>query len=99
MVANGWQKRSRNLVNIGFAMMCPIGAVLFLLGVSQLAGYQREMVGTSLAFAAGVFICISLSDLLPEMEFHSHNKVQLTVALGLGIVIAWVMALFHPAHL
>ena len=99
MVANGWSRRSRNLVNIGFAMMCPIGAVLFLLGVSQLAGYQREIVGTALAFAAGVFICISLSDLLPEMEFHSHNRVQLTAALGLGIVIAWMMALLHPAHL
>lgn len=102
MVAGGWSRRARNLVNTGFAMMCPLGAALALLlfrGVSQFSGYQQEMVGTALAFAAGVFICISLSDLLPEMEFHSHNRVQLTVALGLGIAIAWLMTLLHPAHL
>ena len=79
-------------------MMCPLGAALFLLGVSQFSGYQRELAGTALAIAAGVFICIALSDLLPEMEFHSHNKVQLTTALGLGIVIAWAMTILHPAH-
>lgn len=96
MASSGWSGRSINLVNIGFAMMCPLGAVLMLLGVSQFSGYQQELVGTALEFAAGVFICIALSDLLPEMEFHSHNKVQLTVALGLGIGISLLMAMFHP---
>ena len=41
----------------------------------------------------------SLSDLLPEMEFHTHNKVQLTVALGLGIVLSWTLTLLEQAHL
>ncbi len=99
MVAGGWNKRSMSLVNAGFAMMCPLGAVLFLLGVSRFPGYQQEILGTSLAFAAGVFVCIALSDLLPEMEFHSHNRVQLTIALTLGIAIAWAVTLLEPAHL
>lgn len=98
MVAGGWKTRTIHLVNAGFSMMCPLGAALFLLGVQQFAGYQREILGTALAFSAGVFVCISLSDLLPEMEFHSHNKVQLTIALGLGIVLAWSLTLLEQPH-
>lgn len=99
MAASGWTRRSMMLVNAGFSMMCPLGAALFLLGVRQFAGYQQELLGTALAFSAGVFICISLSDLLPEMEFHAHNKVQLTVALGLGIILSWSLTFLEYAHL
>ena len=99
MVAGGWNKKSMTLVNAGFAMMCPLGAALFLLGISRFPGYQQEILGTSLAFAAGVFVCIALSDLLPEMEFHSHNKIRLTIALALGIITAWIVTLLEPAHL
>ena len=69
------------------------------MGVSQFSGMQRELLGTALSFAAGVFICIALSDLLPEMEFHAHNKVQLTVALGLGIALSWALTLLESGHL
>ena len=99
MAASGWTRRSMMLVNTGFSMMCPVGAALFLLGVRQFAGYQQELLGTALAFSAGVFICISLSDLLPEMEFHTHNKVQLTIALGLGIMLSWSLTFLEQAHL
>jgi len=99
MLSSHWSRRSINLVNIGFAMMCPLGAVLVLMGISQFSGLQREFLGTALSFAAGVFICIALSDLLPEMEFHAHNKVQLTIALGLGITLSWALALMESGHL
>lgn len=99
MDSGGWSSRSINFVNAGFALMCPLGAALFLMGVSQFSGYQREILGTALAFAAGVFICIALSDLLPEMEFHAHNKVQLTIALGCGIGLSWALTLLETGHL
>jgi len=99
MVAGGWGKKSINLMNAGFALMCPIGAGLFLFGLTRFSGYQREMLGTSLAFSAGVFICIALADLLPEMEFHSHNKVRLTLALAAGIGLSWALTLLHASHL
>ena len=99
MLSSGWHRRTINLVNAGFALMCPLGAVLFLLGVSQFQGFQQEILGTALAFSAGVFICIALSDLLPEMEFHTHNKVQLTIALGAGILLAWLVTYLEPLHL
>jgi len=56
-------------------------------------------VGCSLAFSGGAFICISLSDLLPEMEFHSHNRWSLSTALLLGIGLAWAIRYLEPAHL
>ena len=99
MINSGWKKRTINLVNFGFALMCPLGTLLFLMGVSQFSGFHREFLGTALAFSAGVFICISLSDLLPEMEFHAHNKVQLTVALALGIGLSWLLTLLEAGHL
>ncbi|MCA9078040.1 MAG: ZIP family metal transporter [Planctomycetaceae bacterium] len=91
MTAAGWSSRSRNLVNAAFAVMCPLGAVLFLIGLDSFNGPQQEIVASAMAFAAGVFICISLGDLLPEMEFHSHNRVPLTITLLTGIVLAWVI--------
>ncbi len=38
----------------------------------------NSVAGWGLAFSAGVFLCIALSDLLPEMEFHSHHRVPLS---------------------
>ena len=99
MAASGWPQRSRNMVNAGFAMMCPAGAIIFLLGTTQLRGIEAELVGNALAFSAGVFVCISLSDLLPEMEFHAHNRGRLSVALALGILLAFGITFLEPAHL
>lgn len=82
----------RLMVNIGFALMCPVGALMFWLG-ADMTGNVATVAGWALAFSAGVFLCISLSDLLPEMEFHSHNRIRLTLALLLGVVIAWAIGL------
>ena len=81
----------RLAVNLLYSLMCPLGAMVFLLGFSGWTGQHPEVVGYTLAFAAGVFLCISLGDLLPEMEFHSHHRVQLTVALLAGIFTAWLI--------
>lgn len=99
MVADGWNGKSIAWVNLGFALMCPFGAALFYAGIQHFSGFRTELVGTTLAFACGVFVCISLSDLLPEMEFHAHNKVQLTIALTSGIALAWLLTLLEPSHM
>ncbi len=98
MRASNWSGKSQILVNGAFALMCPLGAFLFLLGARFLVGQQPQLVGTMLAFSAGVFICISLSDLLPEMEFHSHHRIPLSIALLLGIALAWGIRYLEPAH-
>jgi len=56
------------------------------------------VLGCALAFAAGVFLCIALADLLPEVAFHAHDRVQLTLALILGIVLAWCIGFLEPEH-
>lgn len=89
----------RLLVNIGFACMCPVGAFLFVYGSSTLGGdWSTSIAAWGLAFSAGVFLCISLSDLLPEMEFHSHSRVPLSIALLLGILAAWCIGLLEGEH-
>ena len=46
------------------------------------------ILGWGLAISAGFFICIALADLLPEVAFHDHDRVKLTIALLLGVVVA-----------
>ncbi len=98
MMAGGWSARSRFLVNVVFSIMCPLGALLFFIGIEQFDVDTSLMVGVALAFSAGVFICISLSDLLPEVQFHSHDRAKLTVALLIGIIAAYGIGLLEPKH-
>lgn len=95
MAAGGWSPAARNAVNVGFALMCPLGALLFLFGLSQFSYHQHLVIGSALAFAAGVFFCISLGDLLPELELHSHNRLRLSVALLVGVALAWGIEQTH----
>jgi zinc and cadmium transporter len=93
-----WPERWQICVNAAFAAMCPLGAGLFLLGTGFLVEQQTLIVGSMLAFSAGAFLCISLSDLLPEMEFHSHYRVPLSISLLLGICLAWSIRWLEPAN-
>lgn len=98
MATGGWSRQSMRLVNIGYALMCPLGAAIFYLG-TQSGGVTREVVvAAALAMSAGVFICISLSDLLPEVQFHSHDRLWLSAALLLGVAVAWLIGFVEPEH-
>ncbi|MFV0442176.1 MAG: ZIP family metal transporter [Planctomycetaceae bacterium] len=101
MSTGGTTPGRRALVNVGYAALCPIGAGLFHLGVAGLGvgGESSLIVPCTLAFSAGMFLTISLSDLLPEMQFHSHNRVRLSAALLLGVAAAWAIGFLEPAHL
>lgn len=98
MAAGGWSKRAAWTANVAFAMMCPLGALAFVFGVSQWVDRQALIVGCALAFAAGVFLCISLADLLPEVTFHTHDRFRLTTFLLLGVGLAWGIGFLEPAH-
>ncbi len=96
MQAGGWSSRARSLANLSFAVLCPVGALLFFWGASQL-GEESYVVGCALAFAAGVFLCISLGDLLPEVHFHSHDRFKLTFVFLIGIGLAYALRFVEPA--
>lgn len=96
MAARGWNHERQLVVNLVFALMCPLGAILFALGVSQLIN-PRLVLGIALAFSAGIFLCISLGDLLPEVHFHSHDRLRLSLMLLLGVAIAYGIEML-PGH-
>ncbi len=88
MARGGWSLSSRHLVNGLFSLAIPLGAVIFHVGLLG-EGEGGATLGYVLAFAAGTFLCISLSDLLPELQFHSHDRVKLSMALLLGLALAF----------
>ena len=93
MKSAGHGRRSRRAANIGFALLCPIVALASFWGVGIFAWEGGTMIGYILAFAAGAFLCIALSDLLPEIHFHSHDRGKLIVSLLIGIGLSY--ALFY----
>jgi zinc and cadmium transporter len=97
MEAGGWSRGARTTTNLVFALMCPLGALLFFFGVDIFGDIRNQVVAAALAFSAGAFICIALSDLLPEVHFHSHDRVKLTLAFLLGIALAYGIGSVEPA--
>jgi zinc and cadmium transporter len=87
MTRGGWPPRWRNAVNAIFALAIPAGIGLFFAGLSSNM-QTGPLLAYSLAFSAGTFLCISLSDLLPELQFHDHDRVKLSVALVVGLALA-----------
>jgi zinc and cadmium transporter len=89
-------RRLQHAANFAFAALCPLGVAIFFLGFSRFSDFQTMIVGCALAFSAGVFVCIALSDLLPEIEFHSHDRVKLSLALLLGVGAAYAIGFLEP---
>lgn len=90
MAARGSGTRMRHLINAAFSLAVPLGAILFVVGVGEEA--SPAVLAAALAFAAGTFLCIALTDVLPELQFHHHDRVLLSLALILGLVVAGVVA-------
>jgi zinc and cadmium transporter len=97
MAAGGWSRKAQTSANLVFALMCPLGALLFFFGVDVVADSRNYLVAAALAFSAGAFICIALSDLLPEVHFHSHDRTKLTLAFLLGLALAYAIGSVEPA--
>ncbi len=91
MAAQRWSTGRQMAVNVIFALMCPLGALLFVSTVGQWSEWRSYAIGVSLALSAGFFLCISLGDLLPEVHFHSHDRVWLSLMLVVGVAIAVVL--------
>lgn len=96
----GWTWWPRLFASFGFASMCPLGALFVLMGFSNSAGTPTTnyLLAILLAFSAGAFLCIALADLLPEVSFHSHDRLGLSGALLAGLALAWGIGLLEPHH-
>ncbi len=88
MTKSGCSLALRQMLNGLFALATPAGVALFYLGASGFTGSGSTFLGYALAFCAGTFLCIASSDLLPELQFHAHDRLKLSVALLLGLAVA-----------
>jgi zinc and cadmium transporter len=97
MLRAGSTRWFAHLVNFGFALMIPAGVVVFSLGLGATRpGLAAAWTAAALAFSAGTFLCIALSDLLPELQFHSHDRFKLSAALLAGFALMAGAAAFEP---
>lgn len=88
--------RLRVLANVLLALLVPAGIGLFWVGAGGGAEVATIAV-PALAFSAGMFLCIASSDLLPELQFHRHDRVGLSIALAVGLAFALVLARLEAA--
>jgi zinc and cadmium transporter len=93
LTRKGVSRRKITWVQLGYVAMIPIGAFAFVLTSGALEERLKEqLIGFALAFSAGTFIFIALSDLLPEVQFHRHDRVPLFLALVFGVVLMGFIA-------
>jgi zinc and cadmium transporter len=97
MAASGCSRFSRHVLNGLFALASPLGAILFYAGANQFFGSNPAFLGGALAFCAGTFLCIACADLLPELQFHSHDRLKLSVALAAGLGVAVLIGQFETS--
>ncbi|MAT70066.1 MAG: hypothetical protein CMJ58_11140 [Planctomycetaceae bacterium] len=91
MERNDRSLRWRQTVNGLFSLAIPLGAAIFYLGLTR-GESTGAVVAYALAFSSGTFLCISLSDLLPELQFHHHDRVKLSLALLAGLAVSMAVA-------
>jgi zinc and cadmium transporter len=97
MAASGCSRLLRHTLNGLFALITPLSALLFFVGASALSGLHPASLGAALAICAGTFLCIACADLLPELQFHSHDRVKLSLALLAGVGIAALMGVLESS--
>ncbi|MCC7517823.1 MAG: ZIP family metal transporter [Verrucomicrobiae bacterium] len=98
MTASGCSRFFRHLINGLFSLATPLGAGLFYAGIACAAGNHPELLGGALAFCAGTFLCIAGADLLPELQFHSHDRFKLSLALLAGVGAAILIGILGAAQ-
>jgi zinc and cadmium transporter len=108
LTRRGVGRSKLTLVQLGFAVMVPVGAAAFVLASDWIAKDKdaqerlNHLTGAALAISAGTFLFIALSDLLPEVQFHRHDRVPLSLALILGLLLMGGIALLeghnHDEH-
>ena len=82
----------RRLLNGSFALLCPVGVAIFFAFLKQFPNHRMGLLGCGLAFSAGVFLCVALADLLPELKFHAQDRITLSAALLAGLTLAYLIA-------
>ena len=83
-------------IQVFYAALVPVGALAFMATRGAVAE-PSTLVGYTLAFSAGTFLAIALTDLLPELHFHAHDRHKLSFALLFGLLVMWLTSLIGHA--
>lgn len=96
VLSAGASRRRAHLVNLLFAAIVPAGAILFF-AARTAVGHEApaRFTGNALAFSTGMFLSIALSDLLPELHFHHHDRVKLSISLLMGVGLMFAASLLE----
>ncbi len=78
-------------VQLIYAALVPLGVLGFWLSRGAISD-PSNLVGYTLAFSGGTFLAIALTDLLPELHFHSHDRNKLSAALLAGLTVMGLTA-------
>jgi zinc transporter ZupT len=81
------------LFNLLLILTVPVGAVL----VYVFGGVHPEFTGAALAFSAGTFLHVSLSDLLPHVHEHAEKQAPIVVSFVLGLISMYAVVRFVEA--
>jgi zinc and cadmium transporter len=85
--------RSRWTATLLYAIVTPVGILL-----SWVIGGSTDIevwAAPAVAVTAGLLLCIALSDILPELQYHTHDRLLLSVALVAGLLIAAAASALH----
>jgi zinc and cadmium transporter len=96
LLYSGLSKKKALLFNFMSALTAVLGAILGIV----LAGSMHSFTDFILPFAAGNFLYIAASNLLPELHRHCRLKDTLfhVLAILLGIILILLVTLYGPAH-
>lgn len=84
-------RRTLWLTQLSYAALVPIGAAAFLVtrgAISEAA--EGPFLGYTLAFSGGTFCSIALTDLLPELQFHRHDRNKLSAAMIVSMGVMYL---------
>jgi len=95
LAVSGAPRALRHWINGLFALANPVGILLFYLGAEQFSRTAPHLLGAVLAFTAGTFLSIATSDLLPELQFHAHDRGKLSLALIAGVAVSALIGGFE----
>lgn len=90
LMLQGYSRPAIVLRSIFCFFMIPLGAVISFIVIKEFPG---AVLGAALAFSAGTFIYIALSDVLPEIHRHTEKRSYAVFGLLGGLLIMWLAQL------
>lgn len=97
LLYSGLSKKKALIFNLMSALTAVLGAVTGILLIGKIHNFTEII----LPFAAGNFIYIAASNLLPQL--HRHCKIKDTlfhlIAIAIGIAIISLVTIYGPAHI